>query len=237
VNTTQPTPPPDKPQGAEPHFITVYSGTGTFTLLSADKQVEIPIGDELTTNEIRDELNEYITKQLTSARNSIIACKAMLQVDAAELTAATEALEKAKAELVEARNDAESWKTAREESEAVIAAICKAAGPRPADFDIVRHVTALAYAVKNNIGAEQSGKREAALREALESETSLRCEFGGIINSFINACRLDDMWPTTERLDVIVKLRDKAFNRANKPKAALSQQAPTNDTTGSTPQG
>jgi hypothetical protein len=198
MNTNQPTPPPaqppDKPQGAEPHFITVYSGTGTFAVLSNDKQVEIPIGDERTTNEIRDELNEYITKQLTSARNSIIACKAMLQVDAAELTAATEALEKAKAELGDLKSQYEM------------------------------HVM---VPLEKHDALEQSGKREAALREALARIAKWHGEFPATVFVHEKPMSYGAAYGSNGERDYMREIA----------RAALSQQAPTNSTTGSTPQG
>lgn len=170
MNTSQPTPPPDKPQGAEP---------------------------ELSFRNPTPEDMERTAKQITgfvADRDRSMLVRHLQQ----KLNAANEALEKAKAELAayaETHRDVAHY---NQELRAVI---------------------------------EQSGKREAALREALKRIEKWSGEF-----------------PETNRFWDEEKTRPMTYSAAfgsngerdymrDIARSALSQQAPTNSTTGSTPQG
>jgi hypothetical protein len=66
---------PTQPEMATPHFRVVYSGTGTFSVLSKDNMAELPIGDERMANDYCKELNEYVEIQLEAARAEVARLK------------------------------------------------------------------------------------------------------------------------------------------------------------------
>jgi hypothetical protein len=162
----QPTPPPDKPQGAEPIAETPRTESAKFAVIT-DRHLKYEV----------IVVHAEIARQLER-----------------ELTAATEALEKAKAELAACKESIISGqKVLREDAE------------------------------HNAARAEQSGKREAALREALLPFARFHRAYKSKPMRGVG----DEFYGIHSGTEWEANLKHSDMARAY---TALSQQAPTNDT-------